>query len=36
VKQELFEQDFGRSYELKEPVSVDWVDFLTDLVLEGL
>lgn len=35
VEQDLFEQDFSRSYELKEPVSVDWVDFLADLVLEG-
>ncbi|HLH55231.1 MAG TPA: phosphatidylserine/phosphatidylglycerophosphate/cardiolipin synthase family protein [Verrucomicrobiae bacterium] len=35
VEQELFEEDFSRSYELKEPVSVDWVDFLADLVLEG-
>ncbi len=35
LKKELFEQDFARSYELKEPVSVDWVDFLADLVLEG-
>ena len=35
LKQELFEEDFARSYELSEPVSVDWVDFLADLVLEG-
>jgi phosphatidylserine/phosphatidylglycerophosphate/cardiolipin synthase-like enzyme len=35
VEQQLFEQDFARSYELKEAVSVDWVDFLADLVLEG-
>ncbi len=35
VEQELFEQDFARSFELKEPVSVDWVDFLADLALEG-
>jgi len=36
VKHELFEDDFGRSYELTEPVSIEWVDFLADLVLEGL
>jgi cardiolipin synthase len=35
VKRELFEEDFGRSYELTEPVSIEWVDFLADLVLEG-
>jgi cardiolipin synthase len=36
VKRELFEEDFSRSYELTEPVSIEWVDFLADLVLEGL
>jgi cardiolipin synthase len=35
LEKDLFEDDFGRSYELKETVSVDWVDFLADLVLEG-
>jgi len=35
VEQQLFEQDFARSYELSQPLSVDWVDFLADLVLEG-
>jgi cardiolipin synthase A/B len=35
VKRELFEEDFSRSYELKEPVSLDWEDFLADLMLEG-
>lgn len=35
VQHTLFEQDFARSYELKQPVSVDWVDLLADLVLEG-
>lgn len=35
LKRELFEEDFSRSYELKEPVSIEWVDFLADLVLEG-
>ncbi|HWI56605.1 MAG TPA: phosphatidylserine/phosphatidylglycerophosphate/cardiolipin synthase family protein [Bacillota bacterium] len=35
VKHSLFEEDFARSYELSEPVSVDWMDFLTDLLLEG-
>jgi len=36
MKQELFEQDFARSYELKEPISLEWADFLADLVLEGI
>ena len=35
VKRQLFLQDFARSYELKDPISVDWVDFLADLALEG-
>jgi cardiolipin synthase len=35
VKHDLFEEDFVRSYELTQPLSVDWVDFLADLVLEG-
>ena len=35
VKKELFEPDFARSYELTQPISVDWVDFMADLVLEG-
>ena len=36
LKRDLFEADFARSYELTQPISVDWVDFLADLVLEGL
>lgn len=35
LKHDLFEQDFAHSYELKDPLSVDWVDFLADFVLEG-
>ncbi len=35
LKQDLFETDFTRSYELTEPLVVDWVDFLSDLVLQG-
>jgi cardiolipin synthase len=35
LEKDLFEEDFARSYELKDPVSVDWVDFLADLMLEG-
>ena len=35
LKRELFEEDFARSYELTEPVSIEWVDFLADLILEG-
>jgi len=33
VKSELFDEDFSRSYELTEPISVDWMDFLADQVL---
>jgi phosphatidylserine/phosphatidylglycerophosphate/cardiolipin synthase-like enzyme len=36
LQHDVFEEDFARSYELKEPISVDWVDFLADLVLEGI
>ena len=35
MKRELFEEDFSRSYELTDPVSIEWVDFLADLILEG-
>jgi len=35
LKQDLFEEDFARSYELKQPISLDWVDFLADLIVEG-
>ena len=35
LKKELFEEDFSRSYELTEPVTIEWVDFLADLMLEG-
>jgi phosphatidylserine/phosphatidylglycerophosphate/cardiolipin synthase-like enzyme len=31
---DLFEQDFARSYELTQPISVDWVDSMADTVLE--
>jgi cardiolipin synthase len=35
LKHDLFEEDFTRSYELTQPISVDWIDLLADLVLEG-
>ena len=35
LKGRLFEADFARSYELTEPLSVDWMDVLADLVLES-
>jgi cardiolipin synthase len=35
LKHDLFDEDFARSYELTAPISIDWVDFMTDLVLEG-
>jgi phosphatidylserine/phosphatidylglycerophosphate/cardiolipin synthase-like enzyme len=33
LKRELFEEDFSRSYELTEPVAVDWGDYLSDQIL---
>jgi cardiolipin synthase len=35
LKRELFEDDFAHSYELTKTISVDWGDFLADLVLEA-
>ncbi len=35
LKHDLFEEDFARSFELNQPISVDWVDFVADTVLEG-
>jgi cardiolipin synthase len=35
LKRDLFEEDFARSYELQQPISVEWVDFVADLILEG-
>jgi len=35
LKHDLFEADFTHSYELTQPLSVNWVDFLADLALEG-
>ena len=35
LKRELFEEDFARSSELKEPVSLEWMDILADLVIEN-
>jgi len=35
LKKKLFEEDFARSFEMKQPISADWIDFLADLLLEG-
>ena len=35
LNRELFEPDFARSYELKDEISVDWVDFVVEGVLEN-
>ena len=35
LKKDLFAEDFTRSHELQQPISVGWVDFLADLLLEG-
>ena len=36
LKRDLFEADFRRSYELTEPISVTWMDFIADIVMENL
>ncbi len=36
LKRDLFERDFARSYELTEPLTVNWLDFLADLAAENL
>ncbi|HOX55359.1 MAG TPA: phosphatidylserine/phosphatidylglycerophosphate/cardiolipin synthase family protein [Candidatus Paceibacterota bacterium] len=36
LKRELFEEDFATSYELTEPVTTEWIDFLVDLLLKGV
>ena len=36
LEHDLFEEDFARSYELNQSISVDWVDFMADTALEGL
>jgi cardiolipin synthase len=33
LEHELFDDDFSRAYELKEPIAVDWLDLLSDQVL---
>ena len=35
LKAKLFKVDFERSYEMDEYISVDWVDFLSDVILEN-
>lgn len=35
VRGRLFEADFERSFELKEALSVDWLDLVTNVLLEG-
>ncbi len=34
LKQDLFQEDFDRSYELHHSISVDWIDFLADTALQ--
>ena len=36
VKRDLFQADFARCYELTQPVSVEWLDSLADIVVESL
>lgn len=36
LRHELFEEDFINSYELNHTISVDWADFLADMLLENL
>jgi cardiolipin synthase len=35
LKTELFDEDFSRSFELNETISVDWIDFMSDAILES-
>ena len=35
LKRDLFVEDFARSYELTQPVSVEWMDFLAGAILEN-
>ncbi len=35
LEQELFQSDFRHSYELTGPITLDWMDLVTDLLLEG-
>jgi len=35
LRRDLFEADFARSYELTQPISLEWVDFVADVLLEG-
>lgn len=35
LRHDLFDEDFARSYELTQPISVDWADFIADTVLQG-
>jgi cardiolipin synthase A/B len=36
LKKDIFEADFNKSYELTRPVSTQWLDWLADIVVEGL
>jgi phosphatidylserine/phosphatidylglycerophosphate/cardiolipin synthase-like enzyme len=36
LKRQLFDPDFAHSYELTEPIPVDWLDILADLAAENL
>jgi hypothetical protein len=35
LKKELFEEDFSRSFQLNESISVDWIDFMADALMES-
>jgi cardiolipin synthase A/B len=36
LKKHIFEADFDKSYELTKAVSTQWMDWLADIVVEGL
>jgi cardiolipin synthase len=36
LKHDLFEEDFNHSLEMHEPLTVEWMDYLADLMVEGL
>lgn len=36
VRREVFDKDFQRSHELTQPISIEWMDILADLLFEGI
>jgi phosphatidylserine/phosphatidylglycerophosphate/cardiolipin synthase-like enzyme len=36
LKHDLFEEDFNHSFEMRGPLSVQWMDYIADIAVEGL